>query len=93
MSTKYKSETVKGAPRKDSLGRDLVVEQLVAERDPEAEKKAREGAEPEADIEPELAPLVRVSVPGIAVTAYDGDGAGLARALATLAGMQPEVKG
>jgi hypothetical protein len=84
----YLIEPVKDAPRKDFLGRDLVVEQLVveqlvAERDPEEKLPAPDLKEGER--EPER--LVRVAVEGIVVEADDGDGAGLARALATLAGM------
>jgi hypothetical protein len=87
MSRKETIEVMKDAPRKDAIGRDLVVEAVRVEVEVEAieEKERREEPEPEK--------RVRVAVEGLVIEADDSDGAGLARALATLAGMQPEVKG
>lgn len=85
MSRKETVEVMKDAPKKDVLGRDLVVEAVRVEGEAIEEKERREEPEPER--------RVRVAVEGLVVEADDGDGAGLARALATLAGMQPEVKG
>ncbi len=85
MSRKETVEVMKDAPKKDVMGRDLVVEAVRVEGEAIEEKERREEPEPER--------RVRVAVEGLVVEADDGDGAGLARALATLAGMQPEVKG
>jgi hypothetical protein len=76
MSEKILSEKIvlKDAPAKDAAGRTLVAEAAL-------EKAVEEGAPDKS--------VVIVEVPGIVVVADDGDGAGMARALATLAAMVP----
>jgi len=76
VSDKYLGEKIvlKDAPAKDGAGRTITAEMALV-------LAIEEGAPDK--------PVVILSVPGIRVEADDRDGAGLARALSTLAAMVP----
>lgn len=78
MSKKDKEITgqkpAKDAPKKDGAGRNLDAKSITSKASPEAPDKKS----------------VRASVPGLVVEADDDDGAGLRRALNTLAAMVPD---
>jgi len=77
MSKKDKQinqKPVPGAPKKDGQGRNLTAESITSKGRPEAPDKK----------------TIRATVPGLVVEADDDDGAGLRRALNTLAAMVPD---